>query len=151
MMHHSTLDTFMGQLYHSTLEAMILEVGFSSNIFQLPYNDLHYLATHSLVKTTWEFTLMHHISIKNDIEIPLPGVNDIPLMQLLYDKGARGSLLQQLNKCHHYLKAFHLSDITNFAGTYIMGSVWQGNVSSIQTNNFSWPRQGEPSAAAWCA
>jgi len=45
MMHHSTIDSFTGQLYRSTLEAMILEVGFNSNIFQLPFNDLQCLAT----------------------------------------------------------------------------------------------------------
>ena len=70
-------------------------------------------------------------------------------MQLFYDKGARGPLLQQLNKCHLYLKAFHLSDITDFAGTYITDSAWQGTAPSIQINNFSWPRQGKPSPAAW--
>jgi hypothetical protein len=107
MVHHSSLDTFTGQLYRSSLEALILEVGFASNIFQLPFSDLHFLATHSLVKSTWEFTATHGISIHYDIELPLPRLNDIPLMQLFYEKGARSLVLAQLNKCRLYLRAFH--------------------------------------------
>ncbi len=149
-MHHSSIDTFTGQLYRGTLEAMILEVGFGTNIFHLPFLELHHLATQSLVKTTWEFTSEHSLHIKHDIDIPLPGINDTPLMQLFYDKGARGSLLKTLNNCRLYLKAFHLSDITDFSGTFITDSACQGNVSSLQTNDFLWPHQGKPSASAWC-
>jgi hypothetical protein len=35
IIHHSAINTFTGQLYRGNLEAMILEVGFDTNIFQL--------------------------------------------------------------------------------------------------------------------
>jgi hypothetical protein len=149
MVHHSSLDTFTGQLYRSSLEALILEVGFTSNIFKLPFSDLHCLATHSLVKSTWEFTATHGISIHYDIELPLPRINDIPLMQLFYEEGARSLVLAQLNKCRLYLRAFHLSDIADFAGTHISDDAWKGIISTVPRNQFLWPKQGKPSPLDW--
>jgi hypothetical protein len=128
---------------------MILEVGVGSDIFQYPYQDLQHLASPSLVKTTWESISEFKLVLKHDIEIPLPRTNDIPLMQLFCNNGARGSLLATLNRCRLFLKAFHLSDITDFSGKYITDMVWQGTSSSFVTNNFTWPQQGKPSTAAW--
>jgi hypothetical protein len=150
MIHHTAINTFTGQLYRGTLEAMILEVGVGTDIFQYPFQDLQHLATDSLVKTTWETLSANGLLVTTDIAIPLPRANDIPLMQLFYNKGARGPVLLTLNYCRLYLKVFHLSDITDFSGTYITEHAWQGIASSMATNCFTWPNQGKPSANAWC-
>lgn len=150
MMHHSALGTFTGQLYCGSLEAMILEVGVGTDILQYNYNDLQHLAKPLLIKSTWETLSENNLKRTHDISIPLPRADDTPLMQLFYHNGARGPVLLTLNYCRLFLKAFHLSDITDFSGTHITDSAWQGNPSSIPTNSFSWPKQGKPSTSAWC-
>jgi hypothetical protein len=139
MIHHTDINTFTGQLYRGTLEAMIIKVGVGMDIFQYPFQDLQHLATDSLVKTTWETLSANGLLVTTDIAIPLPRA-----------KGARGPVLLTLNYCRLYLKVFHLSDIADFSGTYITEHAWQGIASSMATNCFTWPNQGKPSANAWC-
>jgi hypothetical protein len=93
MRHHTTIDTFKEQFYQGTLETVILEVGVGSDIFQYPYEDLQHLATPSLVKTAWERLSEFNLLVKHDTTMARPQINDILLMQLFYNKGARGSLL----------------------------------------------------------
>ncbi len=149
MLHHSSTDTFTGQLYRGTLEAMILEVVCGANVFQFPFNDLHQLATPALVKYTWLFTSVNDITIHHDIDLPLPRTNYTPIIKLFYEKGARGEILCLLNRCRLYLKAFHLSDIVDFSGVYITESAWQGKAPTTRTNDFDWPIEGKPSDTAW--
>jgi hypothetical protein len=99
MIHHSALGTFTGQLYRGSLEAMILEVGVGMDIFQYSYHELQYLATSSLVKSTWETLSEYNLTLKHDITIPLPQVGDVPLMQLFHSHGARDITLFTLNQC----------------------------------------------------
>jgi hypothetical protein len=120
-----------------------------SDIFQYPYQDFQHLATPSLVKSTRETLSEFNLIVKHDITITRPRINDTPLMQIFYNKEARGPLLLTLNHCRLFLKALHLLDITDFSGKYITDAAWQGVPSSIATNNFTWPHQGKPSALAW--
>lgn len=81
----------------------------------------------------------NQLMITHDITISLPRTNNIPLMQLFYDKGARGPQQLALNQCRLYLKAFHLSDITDFSRNHITEAAWQGTPSRTLTNSFNWP------------
>jgi hypothetical protein len=122
---------------------MILEVGCGTNNFQFPYNDLHQLATQSIVKSTWEFILDNKLLICHDVNVLCPRIDDNPIIKLFYDKGARGETLLQLNKGRLFLKAFHMSDIVDFSGTCITENAWQDIAPITMTNNFDWPRQGK--------
>jgi hypothetical protein len=57
-------------------------------------------------------------------------------------------ILDQINKCWLYLRAFFLSDITDGSGKYILQEAWQGNPLNLHRVE-SWPNQGEPSPTMW--
>jgi hypothetical protein len=149
IIHHTAIDTFTRQLYWGSLEAMLLEVGIGQDIFRFPYHDLQHLATASLIKSTWAFLSTSNLHLHHNIVIPLPRNNNTPIILLFYNKGARGPTLASLNKCRLFLKAFHLSDITDFSGRYIMDMAWHGTASSSALNNLIWPAQGKPSTQDW--
>jgi hypothetical protein len=145
---HTANRTDTGNLHLASLEALIVETGFDNNTLNIPYHDISFLATNSLVKATWQFLSENEITMKHNINIPRKRENDMPLMQFLYDSGVRDLDLFAINKCRLYLQIYHLSDIFNMSGTGVKKHILQGTQGPV-LNNLIWPKQGKPSTQDW--
>lgn len=62
----------------------------------------------------------------------------IPLQKLLV-----------INRCHIFLKVYHISDLAYGSGTYITDNAWLGWTPMNSNKNLSWPKQGQPSKHDW--
>jgi hypothetical protein len=58
--HH--MDT--GNLYNTSLELLLLELGKGNNLSVIPFTSYSFLTTPSLVKSSWEFLDLHKLSQK---------------------------------------------------------------------------------------
>jgi hypothetical protein len=81
---HTTKDSDTGKLYKASLEHLILEAGMENDILNLPFIELSFLNTSSLVKSTWQFLSFNNIHLHHDISIPLYSEYERPIMQELY-------------------------------------------------------------------
>lgn len=69
MIGHTSRNMDTGKLYRASLEHLILEVGMGADILDLPYTELGFLGSDSLVKSTWQFLSTHHRHLHHDINI----------------------------------------------------------------------------------
>ncbi len=123
---HTHYNTDTGSLYQISLEVLLLEVGVSNNLHDLPYSKLSCLATSSLIKSTWNFLSTHDLTLKYEIKIPPSRINDQPIMKLFIDTSTPIDDLLRINRCRLYLRAFYLSDITDGFGTQLSEDAWMG-------------------------
>jgi len=130
------------------LEELLLEVGISNNLHDLPYSKLSCLATSSLVKSTWNFLSTHDLTLKYEIKIPPSRINDQPIMKLFIDTSTPIDDLLQINRCRLYLRAFYLSDITDGFGTQLSEDAWMGR-RVASSKDLSRPAQGMPPRSDW--
>jgi hypothetical protein len=135
-------------LFQTSLEALIVEVGIGDNVLEYPWLDLSILATKCLTKSTWKFLRMHNLTLKHDFKTPPQRVGDTPLMHILYEAGIRGADLLAINKCRIFQKIFYLSDMVSGDGTHILHAALHGSLTGT-TNGMSWPTQGRPSERDW--
>jgi hypothetical protein len=70
ILNHTYTGTITGQIYRTSLEYLLLELGMSTDISAMDYNNYHSLATNGLVKSTWEFLCQHNITLQHNIDIP---------------------------------------------------------------------------------
>jgi hypothetical protein len=53
MLLHKFTNSITGELYRTSIELLIIELGISVNFRRLDYTSLHHLVTDSLVKSSW--------------------------------------------------------------------------------------------------
>jgi ribonuclease HI len=145
---HTANASMTGDLFRSSLEALILEVGIGEDVLSYPWLELSFLATKCLIKASWKFLDKHNLTLSHDITINPLRINDKPLMKIFYDAGVRGSDLLAINKCRLYLKIFFLSDMATGDGISILQDALNGTPYET-ANQFSWPCQGKPSNRDW--
>jgi hypothetical protein len=80
ILHHTYANTTTGNLYRTSFEYLILEVGMGTDLTAINYNKYSVLATDCLIKSTWEFIYQHSITIEHDVTVPPNMERDIPLM-----------------------------------------------------------------------
>lgn len=68
---HTYKLTTTGNLYKTTLELLILELGMGTNLLQIPFNLTGHIATDSLIKSSWEFLYNNNFQLKHNINFPL--------------------------------------------------------------------------------
>ena len=146
MIEHTAYQTDTGKLYRASLENMILEAGLRETLLSLPYPELRFLTTNSLVKSTWQFLDTNGITLNHDIRVPKYRENDEAITKIFYDSGVRDTELFSLNKCRLYLNVYNLSDIYNTTGTGIKKHILQG-MRGPKINDFIWPKQGNPTVS----
>jgi len=145
---HMTYDTDTGILYRISLELLLLEVGVSSRISMLDYDQLSILASPSLVKSTWKFLSEYQIHLEHDLQISSPRVNDQPIMAVIPLHKPSQQELVSVNRCRLFLHAFFISDISDGFGTHILEDAWLGrNIPS--SHDATWPCQGPPTRRDW--
>jgi hypothetical protein len=145
---HTAYDTDTGILYRISLEILLLEVGVSSNLSLLDYDQLSILATPSLVKSTWKFLLDHCLHLEHDMDFSLPRTNDQPIMSLILPLQPSFLELVSIKRCHLYLRAYFVSDITDGLGTHLLDYAWMGRKVS-SSRDTTWPVQGPPTRNDW--
>ena len=139
-----------GLLGQITLELLIVELGSTVDLHLLPFQHLQGLASNSLIKSTWGFLHTHGIRLCHNITQPAPREKDLEIMTVFYQQDLPIDILEQLNKCRLYLKAFFLSDLTEGLGSSLLDEAWRGKPINLHRME-SWPQQGKPSAGMWDA
>jgi hypothetical protein len=145
---HTANMTDTGKLHLASLENLIIETGFGNNTLNIPYQYTSFLATDSLIKSTWQFLSENDITLKHNVTTPTYRENDKPLMQVLYDSGVRDVDLFAINKCRLYMKVYNLSDIFNLSGSGVKQHILQGTLGPV-VNAMIWPKQGYPTTQDW--
>ncbi len=87
--------------------------------------------TDSLVKSSWPFLSKHELQSSHDIQFPQQRQDDVILMKVFADLNLSMEELLQLNYCHLFLRAFHLSDIVDGSGMCITDDTWQGRANDM--------------------
>jgi hypothetical protein len=118
--------TTTGQLYQTTLEHLILEVGVNTNLTLVDFSKYNILATNSLIKSTWGFLYENQITIEHNITVPKNTVNDIPIMLQFIQLPTTSEELVALNQCHLYLQAYFVSDLATASGETLSYHAWEG-------------------------
>eukprot|EP00985_Skeletonema_marinoi_P033854 scaffold42378_cov1007-Skeletonema_marinoi.AAC.1 len=114
------MDTALGITLKAAMEHLQLELGVPGCPFDYDFSVWGHLATDSWVKALWERIDKFGIVVKLDYHtIPTPREHDIPIMQLMVDKGLRGTDLKRVNRARIAQEALFLSDITTATGRHL--------------------------------
>jgi hypothetical protein len=149
MMSHTFKNTTTGNLYRTSMELLIIELGMGTDFSITPYHLFSCLVTQSLVKSSWKFLYEERIQLKHDIDMKLPRSGDCLLMQLFHRYVSNADDLMSLNKCRLYLHAYYVSGIADGAGRTITGNAWTGYNFQHLHRATAWPQQGVPSRRDW--
>ncbi len=151
MIHHTYINSTTGQLYCTSLEYLLLEIGISTNLTLVDFDKFHVLATNSLVKSSWSFLHQNHdITLQHNIEIPKNTLHDQSIMAEICKIQLSHSELEHINQCRLYLQAYYISDIATASGQWLSYHAWEGEPRPFRhTSRCIWPTQGKPNKAAW--
>jgi hypothetical protein len=81
---HTATLSITGSLYQATLELLIIELGSTEDLHKLPFLDLHWLTSNSLIKSTWEFLYHNELTLCHNIRFPQPRERDIEIMSVFF-------------------------------------------------------------------
>jgi hypothetical protein len=87
-MSHIAKNTTSGNLYKTSTELLIIEIGLGNDFSTKDYQQFSDLCTNLLVKSSWKFLYETGIQMKHVIILKPPRENDYPLMKMFYEKGA---------------------------------------------------------------
>jgi hypothetical protein len=77
-------SSITGKLYRSTLELMIIEVGSSLNLTELPFQEIKGMLTDTQIKSSWDFLSINDLYIAHDIEWIPPWEADTKVMTTFF-------------------------------------------------------------------
>lgn len=147
---HTYKKTITGELYSTSMEYLLLELGMGTDLHLIDYKQYHGLVTNCLLKSTWEFISTHNITLTHNIEVPKNTTMDLPIVTIFAQLKPTFHEQLELNQCRLYLKAYYISDLATASGHSLSYHAWEGSTRSHgSTNRFSWPNQGVPSKASW--
>jgi hypothetical protein len=133
LLQHTYMNSTTGQLYHISLEYLILEVGIDSNLTSVDFNTYKMLATNSLIKNTWEFLQKNNIFLDHNIKVPPNTQYDKPLMPEFLKLNPTKSELEALNQCRLYLQAYYILDLATASGCCLSAHAWEGKTREMAT------------------
>jgi hypothetical protein len=126
IINHTYTNTTSGQLYRSSLEYLILELGMGTDISAIDYAKYQHLATNSLIKSTWKFLNENCITLSHDISLPKNTVDDKPLMIEICRFNPNMKEIKAINQCRLYIQAYYVSDIATASGLRLSLHAWDG-------------------------
>jgi hypothetical protein len=141
ILHHTHNQTNTCKPYLSSFELLHIEIGSTEPLHTLPYSISSNLTLPSLVKVSWEFLDSHCLQLHTSLTIQLPWKKECFVMEKIYAFTSDWQLLQMANKCHLYLSALFLSDISDGSGRYILDDACTGAQRSNEHRHSSWPNQ----------
>ncbi len=98
IMSHSFQGTLTGNLYKTSLELLLLEVGQGTSILTLSSTLVELLAMACTVKTSILFLVSHDINLCHDLSFRKPRENDLLIMTALAELHLP---LDDLRICNH--------------------------------------------------
>jgi hypothetical protein len=143
--HHTT----MGNLYRTSLEVMIIEMGMGTDLYSIDPTIVDFLATDSLIKSSLLFLLKHNIELKHDISLLPLRQGDKILMKTFAQLSPSLDELRALKNCRLYLQVLFLSEISPGDGLKITYDVWRGYRFDVPMKLVSWPIQNKPLPREW--
>jgi len=102
-------------LIHASLKFLQLEIGTYRNVFSLPYDSWHFLATDCWLKTLWRFLDYANIQLQSKMaHLPLPPCqHDGSIMEDALLANLFCPAILAINCCHIAHQAIYWSDVTN--------------------------------------
>jgi hypothetical protein len=116
---HTGLNSLTGQLYCTSLELFLLEVGAGDHLLSIPQQAL-LLATESLVCDSVLFLRTHSIHLQHDISLKFLRSNDQLIITALLSLDLTDKELYTCNHCRMYLQALFVSDIATNDGLELL-------------------------------
>ena len=142
LMHYGCKSS-VGLLLKTSLEFLMLEVGFGFQPLKLDYTRYGALATHSWVKMLWEKLSMFGIVTEiQDMERDFPRRGDKFLNQVFEDLGFSWSERVRLNRVRVYLQVLFLSDVATASGARIEVEKMYPRPLDYKWSTYSrWPKE----------
>jgi len=142
LMHYGCKSS-VGLLLKTSLEFLMLEVGFGFQPLKLDYARYGALATHSWIKMLWEKLSMFGIVTEiQDMERDFPRRGDKFLNQVFEDLGFSWSERVRLNRVRVYLQVLFLSDVTTASGARIEVEKMHPRPHDHKWSTYSrWPKE----------
>lgn len=140
-----------GPILWANLEWALIHKGIGhSSLFNLDYNKYGHLLPRSWIKSLWEFTHMHNISIPpKQHHIRLKREKDAFLMDSFLKAGFSKTAMKKLNRCQLFLHVETLSDITDGSGRHLDDRYLKGLWDPYRTDSHDWPVQTKPDKPSW--
>jgi hypothetical protein len=145
---HVQCGDHTGQLVRMLIEYTQLECGTIENILKQYYDRF----SNCIIKKKWIIEIWQHLhSCKATVAVqqkwkPRVGrINDTVIVDCITasNQFSRGEL-QDINRCHIYMRAFFISYIINIQGTLIEPWALSGNRQTTRTPAWAWPVQQRP-------
>jgi hypothetical protein len=149
---HIASNDGVGKLIRICVEATQLEEGpFEPFLFVLHSIHGHYNLTSTWLHELWSFLLLLKGTITlTSSWIPFPQRQyDQAVMSLAITSTYTKGELRQLNMCRIYLRVISVSDMTDFDGTRIKQSSYDGTRNHTHPT-IRWPNQQRPTKRGWC-
>jgi hypothetical protein len=149
LLSHTDRNTTMGNLYRTSLEILIIELGMGTDLSSIPPQTMASIATNSLIKSSILFLLKQNIDLIHDISLLPLRQGDKILMSCFAQMSPSLDELWSLNNCRLYLQVYFLSEISTGDGLKITYDAWRGTRFDVPAKLASWPRQQRPSPREW--
>lgn len=150
---HMRKGTMVGKLLQIELEAANIELGIKGHLFELNYDEWHFLLTNCWLKSTWEFCFRNKLSLNGSYDTPmLQRRGDVCIMETLMEdfrEHFTKSELMTLNRCRLFLEVLFLSDIVDGKGEKVTLKAMNGIRDSHRCSEWTWPLQIRPVPIEW--
>ena len=149
LIHQTSQGTLTGELYRSTLEQLMVNIGYGSDLFSAPYATLGKLMPYTWMTHLWEFLDRRGLQLKHDIELVLLRHHDCFIMRKAVEAKFTFSQLDAINRCRIYLQVMTLAEIASADGESITEKAWVGTYDLTAVSSYKWPRQPKPPSRDW--
>jgi hypothetical protein len=96
---HTSTCSITGKLYKSTMELLIIELGSSLSLQELPFQEVKSLLINTLIKSSWDFLSSNNLYLRHDLEWSIPRENDTEIMTRFYLEKVPLDALSHINLC----------------------------------------------------
>ena len=149
LIHHTSQGTLTGDLYRSTLEQLMINIGYGHDLFCAPFVILGKLMPHTWMVHLWEFLDRYGLRVRHDIELPLLRQNDSFLIRRALEAKFSFDKLDAFNRCRLYLQVLTVSEAVTADGQFLTDKAWNGIRDTIMTSPYTWPMQPKPPPKDW--
>lgn len=136
-------DTNEGVLLRASLEHLQLKIGIGSPVLESHFGRYGCLATHSWLKSVWEFLWRFHIHL--EVSTPLPVIcreNDQFIMELLtFDSSLSNAALISANRCRLHLRLLVFSGMATGGGDAVQDNVYRVQQDRSRTSLYELPKE----------
>ena len=149
LIHQTSHNTLTGDLYRATLEQLMINIGYGSDLFGAPYPVLGKLMPYTWMTHLWEFLHKYGIRVFHDIKLPLVRQHDSFIMQRAVDAKFSFAQLEAINRCRLYLQVLTVAELATGDGEFLSDKAWEGNLDTTVSSPYQWPRQPKPPNRDW--